>query len=293
MSEFIFSNEIKKNEDLRKSFNQLATDTFGINFENWYKKGYWTEKYVPYVFIDEGKIVANVSINKIKLLIKGQTKDAIQIGTVMTHPNYRNQGLSARLMNKVIEEYNEKVDFMYLFANQSVLEFYPRFGFKKMDETLFTTTFTSNQNKSTNIYKFNCSKKDHLDFIYKFVTERLPVSQIFGTVDTPELFMFYCLYVFNENTYYLEQEEAIVIFEHEGKKLTLFDIVSKKDYCLENILNKIVKNQTSVVHFQFTPDDKNLDYQRTKFQSNETLFIRTKGTTTFPREFKHPLTSQA
>jgi hypothetical protein len=42
MSEIIFSNDIKKNDVLRSSFNQLATDTFGIDFEVWYQKGYWT-----------------------------------------------------------------------------------------------------------------------------------------------------------------------------------------------------------------------------------------------------------
>ena len=28
---------------LRKSFNELAEATFGLNFENWYRMGYWTE----------------------------------------------------------------------------------------------------------------------------------------------------------------------------------------------------------------------------------------------------------
>ncbi|CRK84970.1 GNAT family N-acetyltransferase [Neobacillus massiliamazoniensis] len=116
MSQLIFSNDIKKNDVLRSSFNHLATDTFGIDFEVWYQKGFWTDKYVPYVFIDRGKIVANVSISKIKLIIKGETKEAIQIGTVMSHPNYRNQGLSASFINKVIEEFDEKVDIMYLFV---------------------------------------------------------------------------------------------------------------------------------------------------------------------------------
>jgi predicted N-acetyltransferase YhbS len=202
---------------------------------------------VPYVFIDGGKIVVNVSISKIKLIIKGETKEAIQIGTVMAHPNYRNQRLSASLINKVIEEFDEKVDIMYLFGNQSVLEFYPKFGFKKSDESLFTTTFTGNQNKSTGIHKLDCTNKDHLDFIYKFTPKRLPVSQIFGAADTKELFMFYSLYVFREKIYYIDQEDVIVIFENEEKQINIFDIVIKKDYCIENILNKIATNDTSVI----------------------------------------------
>ncbi|WP_141650915.1 hypothetical protein [Neobacillus massiliamazoniensis] len=84
-----------------------------------------------------------------------------------------------------------------------------------------------------------------------------------------------------------------MIFENEGKQLTIFDIVSKKDFCIEDILNKITTKDTSVVHFYFTPDDKNFDCQSTTFKGSETLFIRTKGKIEFPREFKHPLTLQA
>jgi predicted GNAT family N-acyltransferase len=47
---------------------------------------------------------------------------------VTTHPDYRGKGLSARLVNKVLEEYENKYDYMYLFANESVLDFHLKFG---------------------------------------------------------------------------------------------------------------------------------------------------------------------
>lgn len=40
-------------------------------------------------------------------------------------------------MNKVLEEYENKYDYMYLFANESVLDFYHKFGFKPVEEHLF------------------------------------------------------------------------------------------------------------------------------------------------------------
>ena len=58
-------------------------------------------------------------------------KNYIQLGTIMTDKNYRNQGLSKYLMNIVLKEFSEKNDEVYLFANDSVLYFYPKFGFQK------------------------------------------------------------------------------------------------------------------------------------------------------------------
>lgn len=137
MQELIFMKNYKNNEVLRKSFFELAVNTFEINFEDWYQQGYWGERYIPYSYVDGDQVIANVSVNILELIIHGEKKKAIQIGTVMTHPDYRGKGLSTRLMNKVLAEYENKYDYMYLFANESVLDFYPKFGFKPVEEHLF------------------------------------------------------------------------------------------------------------------------------------------------------------
>ncbi|MBV7504031.1 GNAT family N-acetyltransferase [Bacillus sp. sid0103] len=104
MKALSFIKNYQDNKGLRGSFNQLALNTFGIEFENWYQNGYWTEKYMPYSFVDHNQVVANVSVNLLNLVINAEEKQAIQIGTVMTHPNYRNKGLSRRLIEMVLDD---------------------------------------------------------------------------------------------------------------------------------------------------------------------------------------------
>lgn len=60
----------------------------------------------------------------------------------MMHPDYRNQGLSGKLMNHIIEVYEQEYNFIYLFANESVLDFYPKFGFEKVQESSFSLKFS-------------------------------------------------------------------------------------------------------------------------------------------------------
>ncbi|GIO00553.1 hypothetical protein J5TS2_12210 [Brevibacillus halotolerans] len=55
----------------------------------------------------------------------------------MTHPDYRNKGLSGKLMHYIIDKYEKECDFIYLFANETVLDFYPKFGFEKLQESSF------------------------------------------------------------------------------------------------------------------------------------------------------------
>ena len=120
----------KDNESLRLSFNELAGKTFGQDFEDWYQNGFWRENYVPYSIVENGKVIANVSVNITDILWDGELKKFIQLGTVMTEENHRNKGLIRQLMEEVEKDYGTKVDGMYLFANDSVVEFYPKFGFK-------------------------------------------------------------------------------------------------------------------------------------------------------------------
>jgi predicted N-acetyltransferase YhbS len=293
MTEFTFYKDYKKNETLRKSFNDLATLVFGIHFEDWYQKGYWNNRYIPFSYVIENKVIANVSVNLLDFVIEGKNKRAIQIGTVMTHPDYRNQGLSASLMNKVLHEYAQQYDFMYLFANKTVLDFYPKFGFKPVDEYQFSTNYNSSQVDFTGIQKLDNTKTDDLNFICQFASERIPVSNLFGTQNAQGLFMFHCINVFGDHLYYLEKEDAIVIFEQEGKRVDIFDIVSKKEVNIQEILSKLTTKDCKNIVFHFTPDYEGIHLQKDIFIGDEVLFVKTNGSSQFPAYVKHPITSQA
>lgn len=130
--------DIRNNEAVRASFNKLAADTFGLSFEQWYQDGYWTDLYIPYVLLDGGRVIANVSVNIIDTQWKGQTRKYIQLGTVMTAPGYRKQGLSRFLLEEALSDWKGLCDAIYLFANDSVLDFYPKFGFVKENEYVYS-----------------------------------------------------------------------------------------------------------------------------------------------------------
>ena len=139
----------RDNKELRESFNKLAEATFGLNFEGWYQTGYWGDNYNPYSIVIDGEVVSNVSVNKTNMLVNGEIKHFIQLGTVMTSESYRNRGYIRMIMNEILSDYSEIVDGMYLFANDSVCEFYPKFGFVKSKE-YYHTKKVNNVDESNN-----------------------------------------------------------------------------------------------------------------------------------------------
>ena len=119
---------------LRRSFNELATQVFGIDFEPWYKNGYWTDNYQPYSIVDANRVVANVSVNRTNMIYDGKKMHLIQLGTVMTAPEYRRHGLIKAIMNEIEKDFASEADGWYLWANDTVFDFYPKFGFVKSNE---------------------------------------------------------------------------------------------------------------------------------------------------------------
>ncbi len=105
-----------RNDALRHQLNALTRKTFGFDFEKWVTNGYYEGDYIPYSFVENGHMLSNVSANKMRFLQNGAERNYIQIGTVMTDEAYRNKGLARRLIERVVAEYKDKCDGIYLFA---------------------------------------------------------------------------------------------------------------------------------------------------------------------------------
>ena len=126
----------RQDDALRQSLNTLTEAVFGLSFEGWYRAGYWGDGYIPYSFVEGERVVANVSVSPMEFRVRGQRRHYLQLGTVETCPARRGQGLSARLIRRVLADWEGRCDGLFLFANPSVLEFYPKFGFVRAGERL-------------------------------------------------------------------------------------------------------------------------------------------------------------
>lgn len=294
MNKFKLIHDYKDVTEYRLSFNELANSIFGIDFEKWYQNGFWNDRYVCYSYAEGNNVVSNISINKMDLIIEGERKRTLQLGTVMTHPDYTKRGLATSLMNSILEEYEKKYDFIYLFANENVLNFYQKFGFKASKESQFSIDVDINISKTkiNKLRKLDTSNMEDLSLINNFASERIPVSDIFGTENSEHILMWYCLNIFTEDIYYMKDEEVIVIFKTEKNKLHLYDVISKREVCFKNIINNITSQEVEKVVFYFTPDFKDIDGKYDVFESGETIFIKP-DSLNIAMDFKYPIAAQA
>lgn len=275
MEDFKLINNYFDNRQLRTSFNKLAISTFYIDFERWYKRQLFFNKYSAFSFIHKNQVVSNVSINKMELIVDGIRKKALQLGTVMTNPDFRNRGLAAALINYIIEKYEREYDFIYLFANDTVLDFYPKFGFKKAVESAYTMDTAQVKRKESGFIKLNPENPEDYDKIVKLAAGRVPISEKLSAVNDNWPLTVYCLYEFKDDLYYSTQKDMIVIFRREKNTLHIYDILSLKPFDLDNIIEEITEINDDEIEFHFIPELKR--YKAAGIleeRQDDTLFVR-------------------
>ena len=247
----------RENEDLRRSFNELAEKVFGLNFENWYKNGFWKDNYIPYSVIEDGKVVSNVSVNACNMNYGGRVVKLIQLGTIMTDPDYRGKGYSRILMERVISDYKDKVDGIYLFANDSVLDFYPRFGFKTGKEYQYSKDVDNTGEDRTALVPM--ADKEAWDKMVRLIAEKEQNSK-FYMVENTGLYMFYLSQFMQENTFYIESCDSYAVAEIEDDTLILHTIIGKGDVdkvisAFGSKIKKVVLNFTPNVTYGFEENE--------------------------------------
>lgn len=256
----------RNNDALRASFNRLAQKTFGLDFENWYQNGFWKDNYIPYSVVIDGEVVSNVSVNACNMNYKGKIVKLIQLGTIMTDIDHRGKGYVRALMEEVMKDYDGKVDGMYLFANDSVLEFYPKFGFKEAKEYQYSKEVAiSGECKAKSV---PIKGKSDFDKIVEILDTKKQNAQLY-MVGNPGLYMFYLSQFMTENLFYIKECNSYAIAEMEDDTLILHTIIGN------GAIDEVIRafgSQVKKVILCFTPKDTS-GFEKNELHEEDTTFF--------------------
>lgn len=261
----------RDNESLRNSFNELAGKVFGgLNIEDWYRNGFWKDNYIPYSIVIDGKVVSNVSVNACNMNYDGRIVKLIQLGTVMTDPDYRGRGYARMLMEKIVEDYENKVDGIYLFANDSVVDFYPKFGFRKSREFQFSKAVNNDAERTAQLVPM--SEKRDWDKMVQILNKTEQNAKMY-MVSNSGLYMFYLSQFMQENTFYIADCDSYAIAEIESDTLILHAVIGSGE--LDRVIAAFGKEIKKVI-LAFTPKDST-GYDKSVVVEEDThLFVRGK-----------------
>lgn len=193
----------------------------------------------------------------------------------MTDKEYRKQGLSNFLMEEVLNEWKNKCDMIYLFANDSVLDFYPKFGFVPVNE--YQAVKKIFEIKSAyDVRKMEVDEESDCNLLYEMAKKTVSLSKI-SMQDNAGLVMFYCncldVFSLKENLFYIKDLNAIAIAEYEEDTLILYDILATKKIEIDDVINSLVSEKIKNVVLRFMPMNSE-NYEVSLFKEEDsTLFV--------------------
>ncbi len=259
-----FVKDYMRDDTLRHELNELTRETYGFDFESWVNNGYFEGDYIPYSYEENGKMIANVSVNRMDFIQNGQEKHYIQLGTVMTGEEFRKRGYAKELMQNVLTDYNGKCDGIYLFGNLDALEFYDKLGFTRGMQYRYILKDDARlelQKKAkelgTDYFQLldatdASSKSKYMDTVrHSAINAALEQTNKFG------LQMFYTADM--DQVYYNRVLDCYVVMEEENGTLCLQSVICTKRISLEQVMTHIgVEYENMILGFAPCMEDADL-----------------------------------
>ncbi|HDX9640726.1 GNAT family N-acetyltransferase [Bacillus mobilis] len=280
-------------EPKREQLFPLFEEVFGITTQtlnDFSEKGYWDNTFKALSFLQDDKVIANVGAFSLPLLINGERINAMGIQSVMTHPNFRRQGLMTHLLDKMIVEIDKKCDCVVLFTENP--ELYAPFGFNVVQEYLMTVPYDKNKDNNFLLRKLNYYNEENRLLIQETIDSSQRLSNKFSTPSFQSSF-YLNMYdaKWNEKLYYSEKLDALIVYEIDNEKLKLYGVFAPVLPVLDEICGEISERFTEI-EFYFSPDQLGIeDVQFTELQSSKYLMVRSNKELDF-KGYKFPVLTE-
>jgi predicted N-acetyltransferase YhbS len=114
---------------LQPAFVDLVRAVFrAADFARWIDWGLWQDDYRVVLALEDGRAVASVGVQRMRLQLPSGEREVYQWGAVAVHPACRGRGLATEAIRRADALCAGAP--VLLYGNPSVRAFYPRFGFR-------------------------------------------------------------------------------------------------------------------------------------------------------------------
>ncbi|MGE7632851.1 GNAT family N-acetyltransferase [Bacillus paramycoides] len=280
-------------EPKREQLFPLFEEVFGITSQTWQDfsaKGYWDYTYKALSFLQDDSVIANAAAFSLPLLINGEKISAAGIQSVMTHPDFRRQGLMTQLLNKLIEEIDKQCECILLFTENPKL--YTSFGFQIVQEYLMTVPYDKKNNKDSLLRKLDFYNEEDRQLISETIANSQRLSNMFSTLNyQPSFYLNMYDSKWNEKLYYSKKLDTMIVYEVENEKLKLFGVFALVLPILDELCEEISESFKEI-EFYFYPDQLGIDdVQLTELQSSKYLMVRSNKELDF-KGYKFPVLTE-
>jgi GNAT superfamily N-acetyltransferase len=239
--------------DLQDAFIEYVPKVFeSISFRRWRDVGAWDDGYIAFSFMEGDRIVASASRQRMEILLHGERMRAWQLTAVGTLPEWRRRGLQHQIMRRLLDA-TPAGELLFLFGNQSVLHFYPRFGLERHREYFFRAPCAVTPSGPP-LRALEFERAADRELVLRIAAAAEPVTTGFGVRDHGRLVLWYWTNLFPTGVCHLPEHDAIVVATQTGGLLEVHDVLAATPIDLPAVLPRIASEPVTELEFGFTPD---------------------------------------
>jgi GNAT superfamily N-acetyltransferase len=249
----------------QRGLNALLSQVF-FDFSFWYDLGLWDQRYESYAIVENGLFLANLCVFKTDIRWHGAVRPALSLGAVTVHPEHRGKGYARALMEYLQERYPATP--VYLSANESVLDFYPRFGFRRVYGKLPVTHCAVENAATPRKLAFDDPK------VADYVRGRTQFSAALDCANTDSITMFHIhLGPYRDCLYELPEHQTLLVAEQEDETLHLIGMFARRPVAWHELLPRLPFAGVRRVTFGFMPDALGAPYAMEPYEADP-FFVR-------------------
>jgi GNAT superfamily N-acetyltransferase len=224
----------------------------GRTFSAWGARGGWVDGYDVIAVVVDDQIVSTLGRQSMRYVINGEARNGYQIGAVATHADHRNRGLARLLMNKFLGKLDAPDQPVILFANPSVLDFYPRFGFRRLAQTGFIGHIDVRP-AGTLAPSLDLTRPTDRAWLADHCARASFIGQRFAARDYYPPLLFH-LTRQPRTAFRLDLFGAVVIVQHDGDRLLIQDLLATRPFRLMDALPHVCAQAVRTLEFGFHPE---------------------------------------
>ncbi|HLN10949.1 MAG TPA: GNAT family N-acetyltransferase [Xanthobacteraceae bacterium] len=232
-------------------FFGFVADVFGIDFTLWAGRGGWRPDYDVFALVVGDEVVSTIGRTRMRLVVDGETRIGFQLGAVATCADFRRRGLSRQLMEEVIAEGDDPDQPIILFANDGVLGFYPRFGFRRVQQQRFGVAIDL-EPAAAMAPVCDVAKPDDRAWLADLCARARPVGQCFAAHDYYPILLWH-LTARPVIALRFDELDAAIVVTLRGPTLTIRDVLAVAPFELRCVLTRLTPRRVLRLEFGFDP----------------------------------------
>lgn len=234
-------------------FTHVESVFQGVDFRLWEARGGWTPDYEVFALAEGPDVVASIGRTRMRLVMDGREVAGFQLGAVSTRDSHRGRGLSRRLMQAMLAALDHQDQPVILFANPRVLDFYPRFGFRPVEQHLFTAAAGIAPAPSP-APELDMDRPADRARLAAIAARAAPVNRRFAAREHFSILLWH-LCDRPMRVHHLDAFDAAAVVSEDAGRLTLHDLQAPRPFPLAEALPSLVAGPVREIAFGFDPGD--------------------------------------